>query len=136
MFEDFPSTEVSGLNKKWVVVLALIGIIAFVLFTLSQQSQAQVHIQSAEEATPASSPVNLFVDISGAVNFPGVYKVASSARMHDVVALAGGFSENADLTWISRSINLAKKLEDEGKIYIPFQWDIQNNATVTLDKLV
>ena len=46
---------------------------------------------------------------------PGVYEVVKDDRVIDVVDLAGGLTKDADLD----RINLAKKVEDEEKIYIP-----------------
>lgn len=64
---------------------------------------------------------DIYVHISGAVNLPGIYKLDTETRVVDVVNLAGGFLENADID----AINLAKKLTDEEKIYIPLQGEQQ-----------
>lgn len=55
-----------------------------------------------------------FVDIKGAVNNPNVYKVEENSRVIDVINLAGGLKENADIS----IINLSKKVEDEMFIFI------------------
>lgn len=66
--------------------------------------------EQAEEAEP-----NLYhVDIKGAVKTPGVYEVEEGTIINDVIALAGGFSENAH----QKGINLSKKVTDEMVIYI------------------
>lgn len=57
----------------------------------------------------------LFVHVSGAVKNPGLYKLSLSSRVADAIELAGGALENANLD----AINLAKKLNDEEKIYLP-----------------
>ena len=56
----------------------------------------------------------IMVHIDGAVNNPGVYSLASNARVGDAVTLAGGLSSQADTT----RINLAAKLTDGQKINI------------------
>lgn len=63
------------------------------------------------------------VDVSGAVKNPGVYKLKSDARVEDAVKVSGGFSENANHEYISKYLNLAQKLSDGSKIYIPFTQD-------------
>src|SRR5205085_1673286 len=72
---------------------------------------------------PKESLVNaeqgIKVDISGAVNSPGVYSLPSSARVEDAIKTAGGFSETANGGYISKSLNLSQKLSDGQKIYIP-----------------
>ena len=57
----------------------------------------------------------IMVHISGEVYKPGIVEIESGKRLIDVVELAGGLKKDADLD----RINLAKKLSDEEKIYIP-----------------
>lgn len=59
---------------------------------------------------------NIIVDIKGAILNPGIIEIESESRVADVVNLAGGFLENADI----KVVNLAKIVEDEEMIYIPF----------------
>lgn len=55
------------------------------------------------------------VHITGEVNNPGVKEVENGARIEDIIILAGGLTEFADIS----KVNLAYKLEDGQKIYIP-----------------
>ncbi len=55
------------------------------------------------------------VHIAGAVHKPNVYTLPSGSRVYEVIELAGGATEDADLA----AINLAMKIKDEQKIYIP-----------------
>ena len=55
------------------------------------------------------------VYITGEVNSPGVKEVEDGARIEDVIVLAGGLTEFANIN----KVNLAYKLEDGQKIYIP-----------------
>lgn len=59
------------------------------------------------------------VDVSGAVKKPGVYKISGEVRIEDAIKAAGGFSEDANGDYISKYINLAQKLSDGAKIYVP-----------------
>ena len=56
----------------------------------------------------------IVVHIDGQVVNKGVYTIENSYRLNDLVNLAGGLTQQADIT----RINLAKKLNDGEKIYI------------------
>jgi competence protein ComEA len=55
--------------------------------------------------------------VSGAVNKPGVFKIAPESRVIDAVNVAGGFSARAD----SEKINLAQQIKDGQHIHVPFK---------------
>ena len=59
------------------------------------------------------------VDVSGAVKNPGVYQLTEGVRIEDAIKAAGGFSQTANQEYISKSLNLAQKLSDGGKVYVP-----------------
>lgn len=61
------------------------------------------------------------VDISGAVNNPGVYKLSEGARAEEAIASAGGFAETANQEYISKYLNMAQKLSDGSKVYVPME---------------
>lgn len=61
------------------------------------------------------------IEIAGAVVKPGVYRLVLDARMQDLIQAAEGFLADADQEYISQQINLAEKLEDGQRFYIPFQ---------------
>src|SRR5258706_10926313 len=59
------------------------------------------------------------VDVEGAVVNPGVYKLSQNARVQDGLIAAGGLSAVADREAVAKSLNLAAKLSDGIKIYVP-----------------
>ncbi len=59
------------------------------------------------------------VDVSGAVQKPGVYQLQDGSRVEDGIKSAGGFNDSANKDYISKYLNMAQKLSDGGKIYIP-----------------
>ena len=56
----------------------------------------------------------IWIDVSGAVKTPGVYRLKENARVFEAVQAAGGFSENADTQWL----NQAALLVDGEKIQV------------------
>ena len=61
----------------------------------------------------------IWVDVSGAVEKPGVYELSGGSRVKDALVLAGGLSQLAEREYLERVINMAEKLTDGEKIYIP-----------------
>src|SRR5690625_4033375 len=57
----------------------------------------------------------VIVDIKGEISRPGIYEVSINSRIHDVIEIAGGFSDEADQT----HVNLAQKVQDEMMIIVP-----------------
>ena len=56
----------------------------------------------------------IIVEIKGQVKNPDVYTLDENSIINDLITLAGGVTENADLS----SINRAKKLQNHEMIYI------------------
>lgn len=78
---------------------------------------------SKEKVYPKESLVqnrNISVDVSGAVKTPGVYQLKEGMRIADALSSAGGILEEANKEYISKYLNMAQKLADGTKIYIPF----------------
>jgi len=63
---------------------------------------------------------NIIVDVQGAVEKPGVYELPNNSRLLAALKKAGGISPEADRYLIAKNFNLAKKLMDEEKVYLPF----------------
>lgn len=72
-------------------------------------------LSEEDEVNENDEPEEIMVHISGQVYKPGIVKLKVGDRVIDAVNLAGGLKKDADLD----KINLAKKLSDEEKIYIP-----------------
>ncbi len=50
---------------------------------------------------------------------PGVYKLNQNSIIQDALVASGGLSSDANREFVSKNINLAAKLADAAKIYIP-----------------
>ncbi len=70
-------------------------------------------------ATASAEKREILIDVSGAVAHPGVYRIPVDSRIKDALIAGGGLSENADRDYVSKNINLAQKLIDGTKIYVP-----------------
>jgi len=95
--------------------LILMGIGVLTIFGFQQKEPTIEIISSQDEAKSGS----IFIDLQGAVEKPGVYEMPTNSRLNDLLILAGGLSSGADREWIETNLNLAQKLVDGAKIYIP-----------------
>lgn len=111
--------KIKELLDKFKIPLAL-SLVGMVLVIGGLFSQG---FKPKESSFPKDSLINqkfILVDVSGAVVKPGVYKLAEGSRVEDAIALAGGLADKANVEYITKYINLAQKLTDGAKIYLPF----------------
>jgi competence protein ComEA len=72
---------------------------------------------ASELATSTSTAVEtIVVHAAGAVRAPGLYRLAKGSRVADVLEVAGGVADGADLN----RVNLAALVSDSERIFIPF----------------
>lgn len=79
-----------------------------------QAMSETIELQETEEEEEIK-PLFCTVYICGAVNNPNVYTLDEGSRIIDVLNMAGGALEDADLN----QLNLAEKIYDSQKIYVP-----------------
>lgn len=97
------------------VGIILLGVGLFQL-VINKNNEPEIVFEDDKEV---EKPAEIVVDVGGAVINPGVYKLKSDARVVDALAQAGGLSEDADREHVEKNINLAGKMSDGLKIYIP-----------------
>ena len=81
-------------------------------------SSNDVEVNSAIEEQSKT----IMVHIAGQVKNPGVINIIEGARLIEAIEQLGGATEEADL----EVVNLAQKLRDEEKIYIPKKGEVSN----------
>ena len=87
--------------------------------TQTQQTNTSEIVKESELAT-----VNqIYVHICGSVNNSGVYMCDINSRLFEVIELAGGFTQEADETYL----NLVEKISDGQRIYVPSKEEVNNN---------
>ena len=104
-----------------ILSVVLILLIAVIL-RIHDGKKADITIESSEPAEETEyieessvQQTAIFVDISGAVEKPGVYEVSQETRLFEVIEMAGGLTGDAD----ADHVNQASFVEDGQKIIIP-----------------
>src|SRR4051812_15068278 len=111
-----PDLDLRRLAAIGGALLALILLAAWYLARSRPTADASpppVATISVRTQSPATARV--VVDVAGAVNRPGVYRMSSRDRVEDALKQAGGPTRRADLSQINR----AAKLDDGRQILVP-----------------
>jgi competence protein ComEA len=99
-------------NQK--IALSIVAAIVLVLSVLVV-IRGNTQINAAPEIIPITiAEPEIFVDVTGAVNRPGVYSLTGRSRVIDAIKAAGDSAPGADLS----TINLARVLNDGEQIYV------------------
>lgn len=108
-----------------VGVFVLLGI-AYFLFRGQEKKHGVIEIGRNDESGRGHSPESLVTErktvavyVAGGVVSPGVYEIHEKSRVIDAISAAGGFSPDADMRLVERSLNLAQEVVDGTKIYVP-----------------
>lgn len=94
-------------------------------------SEDPIEKSASVESVRTSAYGQIVIDVSGAVENPGIYEVEIGTRVGQVLEQAGGLRADADKQTLSQSINLAKEVQDEEKIYVPFAEEKEISRNVT-----
>src|SRR3989344_2961740 len=114
---------------KLPIALSILGLVLIIGGVVTSGIGDQKSKEFPKESL-VQAQKSISVDVSGAVNTPGVYKLNDGDRIEEAIRLAGGFSEKANSEYISKNLNLAQKLSDGTKIYIPFEGSTPPNGSV------
>ena len=133
------------IKQKKIFIIIVVIVAIMVMFFIYKRAESKEFIEKGEEIlidqnTENMNQVNtvneedtdeiVVVHITGAVKSPGVVKLKQGSRIEDAIDMAGGLTENADIS----NVNLAYVLDDGVKILIPEKGSNQEaNDTVNGD---
>jgi len=101
----------SQTQKRALLVIGSLILLLSVFIVARGNSQPNEAIQ----VVPITiAEPEIFVDVTGAVNKPGVYTLTGNSRVIDAIKAAGDSAPGADLS----TINLARVLNDGEQIYV------------------
>ncbi len=115
------------------LALGLLGLILLVyglimLIGSNRSGLDEVIFEAGQSGGTQAGIQKIAIDVEGAVIRPGVYSLALGARVKDALVEAGGLAKEADRKWIEKNVNLANKLTDGVKIYIPRVGEFDSSA--------
>lgn len=123
---------------SFVILLITIqyGLFAYFYYVKGFKSdninQTQEVVETFEEETNEKEKLSEFyVEIKGAVNSPGVFKVTSDNIINDVINMAGGLKNNA----YTKNINLSKNVSKEMVVYVftNYEYSLLNTKEETTE---
>ena len=113
-----------GRNKLYIIIAIICFVLCGIYYVSLRLRTEKVSVASAvppvveaamESPAPEPAPAPLVkVHVAGAVVSPGVYALPKGSRAEDAVALAGGFTADAD----TASVNLAAVVQDGQQLII------------------
>ncbi len=128
----------------YIIIAALLFLTAGVIYVAdtslkTEDSSNMMNTTSEskeEESTQTANKEKVVVYVCGNVNSPGIIECDIDSRLYEVINMAGGFSEGADID----ALNLADTVKDKEKIYVPLKgeasvsdtWD--NKGLININK--
>lgn len=117
--------DLTKTQKIILIIIAAIVILAGCYYIYSEdkednlfeesQTSNMLEVNESNQEEEQYSDSTIIVHVSGAVNNEGIVELKIESRISDAIEKAGGLREDAYVD----KINLAYKLEDGMKIYIP-----------------
>lgn len=101
-------------KQLFVLIIILLAAIGGTYYGLYSEEQSAV-LESSPPAENALPVKEITIYVTGAVNKPGLVKVAEGARAADAINACGGLLPIAD----SEKINLAQNLKDGQQLKVP-----------------
>ena len=123
---------------SFVILLIIIqyGLFAYFYYAKGFESdninQVQEVVETFEnDSNEKEELLEFYVEIKGAVNSPGVFKVTSDNIINDVINMAGGLKNNA----YTKNINLSKNVSKEMVVYVytNYEYSLLNTKEETYE---
>lgn len=115
--------------KKFIMLLYMFPSILFTFFICACDKNPTLE-SNGNSSFQNNDAIYCMIDLRGEVMYPGIYKVESGTMLNDLLDLAGGVSEYADMS----NINLVTTIVDNMKIIIPKINNLDSNSLLNINK--
>ncbi|WP_252232430.1 helix-hairpin-helix domain-containing protein [Clostridium sp. ZBS15] len=126
-------------NKKIGIIVILVIMLIACLFTyiksgkdkLVKNDNTSIFVEEENQNSHEDAKIeklkdkNIVVEIKGEVKSPDVYELNDESIVKDVIEIAGGLTEEADIS----NINRAQKLKNHELIYIHNKNEVKDNIS-------
>ena len=99
-----------------MLAVAIVGVAVYVIWPRPEQAASAAAATISADDIDAAQERSIIVYVSGAVEHPGLYTLASALRVSDAIIAAGGLTQEADPNCLP---NLAAHLKDAKQIAVP-----------------
>ena len=121
------------IKKIGIIIIIMVLIIGYFIYQRKNEftiKEEELSNENTIKEPKEEKSKKIIVHISGAVKQEGVVELEENSRIADAIEKVGGLKENAE----TKEINLAYKLEDGMKIYVPTKEEIQNKESQEANK--
>jgi competence protein ComEA len=105
--------------KKILLGICLVLGLVIIYYNSFSKSSNEIGSDNNNACSCANEVKTYYIEVMGQVVNPGVYEIDEKKLVIEAIELAGGYTANADLTFVHRSISLSSVVKPTQKIYIP-----------------
>ena len=102
-------------------------LLIIILFLLSGCSNSDVNINN--EISESETSDIIYVELKGKVSFPGIYEINNSKYLYEIIEMAGGLLDSADV----ENINLVQLIDVSCSITIPEKIKVEKPALININ---
>lgn len=136
--------DVLNKKQKIILIIVVIFILLFIGGYIISKANKTVYTELETDSNEFESHIiesetnderreledkEIIIHVTGAVKKQGIVKIKEGSRISDVIDIAGGINDKADLS----KINLAYIVQDGQKIYVPSMDDKEDVDTIMED---
>jgi competence protein ComEA len=135
-FDNYQQLPGKTLFLDWLLISLGLFLI-FLAFAQGQgwlEKEPAISLTTVSEAASEREGETIFVDIAGAVEKPGLYELPSGTRVNDLILACGGLTGWVSRSFLEKSLNRARLLQDGEKVNIPYQGQEESSEVLADDQ--